>query len=122
RIEYSLLRRFWLVARREEGSIAAALCDPTSNDATSQKRRNPPGQGRFALRLRCSLSRVSLRIHSFARASPQSKTVLANCILSCGLGSKRREHSAASKLERFHALRRVTAYCLANRWRPNHAW
>jgi len=89
RIEYSLLRRFWLVARREEGSIAAALCDPTSNDATSQNRRNPPGQGRFALRLRCSLSRVSLRIHSIARASPQSKTALANCILSCGLGSTR---------------------------------
>src|SRR6185369_8573290 len=76
RIEYSLLRRFWLVARREEGSIAAALCDPTSNEATSQKRRNLPGQGRFALGLRCSFGRVSPWIHSITRASPQGKTAL----------------------------------------------
>jgi hypothetical protein len=75
-MEYSLLQRFWLVARREEGSIAAALCDPTSNNATSQKRCNPSGKGRFALRLRCSLGRVSLRIHSLARASPQAKPAL----------------------------------------------
>jgi len=72
-IEYSLLWRFWLVARREEGSIAAALYDPTSNNATSQKRRNPPGRGQFALGLRCALGRVSLRIHSLPRASPQGK-------------------------------------------------
>src|SRR5258708_29955278 len=72
-IEHSLLQRFWLVARREEGSRAAALCDPTSNNATSQKRCNPSGKGRFALRLRGSLGRVSLRIHSLARASPQGK-------------------------------------------------
>ena len=72
-IEHSLLQRFWFVARREEGSIAAALCDPTSNNATSQKRLNPPGQGPFALGLRGSLGRGSLRIHSLARASPQGK-------------------------------------------------
>src|SRR5678815_2115487 len=75
-IEYSLLQRFWLVARREEGSIAAALCNPTSNEATSQKRRTPPGQDRFALGLRCSLGRGSRWIHSLARASPQGKTAL----------------------------------------------
>src|SRR5438552_13048270 len=75
-IGYSLLRRYWLVARREEGSIAAALCDPTSNEATSQKRRNPPGQSRFALGLCCSFGRVSPSIHSLARASPQGKTAL----------------------------------------------
>ena len=76
RIEYSLLQRFWLVARREEGSIAAALFDPTSNNATSQKRCNPWGKGRFVLRLRCLLGRGSLRIHSLARASPQAKPPL----------------------------------------------
>ena len=76
RIEYSLLQRFWLVARREEGSIAAALFDPTSNNATSQKRCNPPGKGRFDLRLRYLLGRGSLRIHSLARASPQAKPPL----------------------------------------------
>src|SRR6266545_5297435 len=85
-IEHSLLQRFWLVARREvlphgHRSIAAALCDPTSNNATSQKRCSPPGKGRFGLRLRCSLGRVSLRIHSCAsaeapRASPQAKPAL----------------------------------------------
>jgi hypothetical protein len=47
-IEHSLLQRFWLVARREEGSIAAVFCDPTSHNATSQKRRDPPGKGWFA--------------------------------------------------------------------------
>src|SRR5207249_10757949 len=61
-------------ARR--GSIAAALCDPTSNEATSQKRRNPSGRGRFALGLRCSVGRVSPWIHSVPRASPQGKTAL----------------------------------------------
>jgi hypothetical protein len=76
RIEHSLLQRFWLVARREEGSIAAALCNPTSNNATSQKRCNPWGKGRFDLRLRCLLGRGSLRIHSLARASPQAKPPL----------------------------------------------
>ena len=76
RIEHSLLQRFWLVARREEGSIAAALFDPTSNNATSQKRCNPWGKGRFVLRLRCLLGRGSLRIHSLARASPQAKPPL----------------------------------------------
>ena len=61
-IEHSLLQRFWLVARREEGSIAAALCDPTSNEATSQKRCNPAGKGRFALRLRGSLGRGFMEV------------------------------------------------------------
>src|SRR6185436_283013 len=75
-MEHSLLRRFWLVARREEGSIAAELCDPMSNEAKSQKRRNTSGKGRFGLRLRCSLGRGSLRIHSLARASPQGKPAL----------------------------------------------
>ena len=75
-IEYSLLQRFWLVARREEGSVAAELHDPTSNNATSQKRCNPSGRSRFALGLRCSFGRVSLRIHSLTRASPQGKTAL----------------------------------------------
>src|SRR5206468_5461464 len=74
-------RRFWLVARREvlphgHRSIAPALCDPTSNEATSQKRRNPSGRGRFALGLRCSVGRVSPGIHSLPRASPQGKTAL----------------------------------------------
>ena len=57
-------------------SIAAALCDPTSNEATSQKRRNPAGRGRFALGLRCSVGRVSPWIHSLPRASPEGKTAL----------------------------------------------
>jgi hypothetical protein len=63
-------------ARREEGSIAAALGDPTSNEATSQKRRNPSGRDRFALGLRCSVGRVSPWIHSLPRASPRGKTAL----------------------------------------------
>ncbi|MCI0537502.1 MAG: hypothetical protein L0Z50_19990, partial [Verrucomicrobiales bacterium] len=57
-------------------SIAAALCDPTSNEAPSQKRCNPPGKGWFGLRLRGSLGRGSLRIHFLARASPQAKPAL----------------------------------------------
>jgi ATP-dependent Clp protease ATP-binding subunit ClpA len=119
RIEHSLLPRFWLVARREEGSIAAALCDPTSNEATSQKRCNPWGKGRFGLRLRCWLGRGSLRIHSLVRASPQAKPTLCKLYsilpsgeyvwLTSNIGSAELmslQHSNEATLER-HVLTRA---------------
>jgi uncharacterized protein (DUF885 family) len=89
RIEHSLLQRFWLVARREEGSIAAALCNLTSNNATSQKRCNPLGKGRFDLRLRCLL--VEYRCGYTPSLAPRLKPnrLFANCILSYCLRSNR---------------------------------
>jgi HYR domain len=64
------------------------LCDLRRNNAPSQKRRNPSGQDRLAPGRRCSVGRVSLRIHSLPRALPQGQPVLANCILSRGPVSK----------------------------------
>ena len=46
-----------------------------SKDASAQKTRRPEGCSEFGLWLRCSVGRVSLRIHP-PRASPQAKPPL----------------------------------------------
>ena len=90
-------------------SIAAALCDPRSNEATSQKRRNPSGRGRFALGLRCSVGRVSL--HSLPRASLQGKTALCKLCSTPRSGehdSEGKSFIAASELGRVSRARNTS--------------
>ena len=64
---------FWAEARRERRTYPEVDLQGASNDASVQKTCRPEGCSEFGLWLRCSVSRVSLRIHSFPRASPQAK-------------------------------------------------
>ena len=49
------MRPIWPVARRERGSVSAAILDRPSNEAPGQFQRNPSGGSSFSLRRRCSL-------------------------------------------------------------------
>src|SRR2546427_6444215 len=67
------LRPIWPVARREGGSVSAAILDRLSNEATGQIRRNPQGGMSFGRRRRCSLLTDPLRDMLVARAWPPPK-------------------------------------------------
>ena len=60
---------FWAEARRERRAYPEVDLEGASNDASVQKTCRPEGCSEFGLWLRCSVGRVSLRIHSLPRAS-----------------------------------------------------
>ena len=92
--------------RREEGSIAAALCNPTSNEATSKSAAT--------LRAKAVLSWGFVARSVEDRAGytpslaprPRAKRLLANCVLSHGLVSRRSSlaPSSAAKIATANAI------------------
>src|SRR5439155_18468221 len=63
----------WPVARREGGSVSAAILDRPSNEATGQIGRNPQGGMSFGRRRCCLLLTDPLRDMLVARAWPPPK-------------------------------------------------
>src|SRR5712691_13110382 len=77
-----------LEARRERGSVFAAILDRASNEASRQTGLCPEGCSAFGLWLRCSSGHRALRLCSPPRASPQAKIAATNCVLSHRLVSR----------------------------------
>src|SRR6058998_4095034 len=72
------LRSNWPGARREGGSVSAAIIDRLSNEAPGQFQRNPEGGMSFGRRRRCSLLTDPLGICSSLAPSLPPKSIAAN--------------------------------------------